>query len=46
MTFRRAFRWLLFLGVVVAEPFCHLFGIPHPEGLSQQALNLLTIEES
>lgn len=34
-------RRLLLLVALLAEPICHAFGIPHPEGLGTQAANLL-----
>lgn len=36
-------RRLILLACVLCEPVCHLLGIPHPEGLSTQAINLYTV---
>lgn len=35
-------RRALFFLACLAEPVCHLLGIPHPEGLAQMALPFLT----
>jgi len=35
------FRRVIFVLALVAEPICHLLGIPHPEGMGAQCANLL-----
>ena len=38
---KRVTRMLALLAVALIEPVFHLLNIPHPEGLSAQAANLL-----
>lgn len=38
---RTALTWCALVIVVIAEPITHLFGLPHPEGLTQIILNHL-----
>lgn len=42
---RRTLRLCALCALALVEPCLHLLGIPHPEGLSAQAINLLATHD-